>query len=1656
MTEPSLPELINTFKEAIPTKFSGDNITAFLEEYNQICSSFELSDKRKIQLFPFLCQPDISRQIRNFNSFKISAQTTPDWYTAEQEVIAAFKKDDPFVTLRELEMPYDSTQSLERYIQLYEQKADYVHQAITIPKYYKRNYFIMNLPADIQESISQSLTATSTYEEVKAIVLKHTNGQSVMDSITSQMGLPRSNPISKTKKPTTQTTEQVADLIDALGKLTLRLEAQTNNISTTQQDSTLHNVNKSTNARTKYCIYCESTQHYRGACPLLDEDIRLNRISIDRYGKICDMTGKQLSLNKGNGGIRSFILQEQQRQPSNSNSANYIELDKHAKVPTRDRYVLTFSEPGGEVHEYLMEPEEAEEFNCFIDKRKFPSSDENQRKQPRHNHKQTPVVEIPVQPTQPETTRQKYKYQMPIADNKAAQQVVDKFLRSPFPQLTNHKMFSAIQHLQQTLPNLFKPTRTEVNTLFQQNTEDKEEEPQEYTAEQLRLEVEKAYYSIATGTYTANIHSYEVECTFDSGSEINAITASLFKQINLPSTEVDWSMKTATGASQKMLGLCHSIPIEIGGVLVSSPFFIVSDGPSFQVLLGRPYERRALLQADNRPDGSLWLTITSGDRKRRTTFCAVETNNPRNSDNIPLSRKETQRDVLSFNTHSEDTTTRNVLTKYKPVAKKIRPVSTQLSPTAYINPQMEPTSTTTLRLTEERLQNIHIGNTLTKEERQHFINMLKKYDKVFAFTDEERGCLSTEFFPPVKIHTVKHTPWAQKTFPIPSRLLEKVVEMLKSRYKSGVIEYSYGPYRNPWFTPIKKNGSLRFIQDVQQLNKVTIKDAMQPPVRHEYIESFAGYPLITTIDLYSGYDQLLLDPESRDYTAMDTPIGLIRMTRIPQGWTNSVQTYQRAMNRVLAEYIPTLCRPFLDDIGIKNSTREKNSTHCLPNIRKYVLEHINTVEKILRRLQEVGLTISGEKSKFGYDKAIILGELVTEDGRLPDPEKLSKLTNWKSPTCLKHVREFLGLTGLFRIWIPYYAQIAEPLTALLRKDMPFQWTELEEKALRSLIKALSEPPVLASLDYTSISNQPIIVSVDSSGTGVGGILIQISKDKRRQPCKYLSRLFKGNELHYPSIKKEALGVLYVLKKLKPYLLGVHFTLEVDAKPLLGMLKKLDLLPDPILARWISYIQIFDFELKHIPGVNHKGPDALSRKKIVEPESTDEEEIDEFLEHESLGFHLKYTPSDNYHNIYDYLTNLQIPLSIPTSQHSNFKKKALKYSLIDNNLYRKSKNGVPRRYIYYPKEQQEVIQQLHESEAGGHKGIAATYSKVALRYYWPTLYSDIKKYVQTCLPCQKRDPRRLQEPLKNTFTTFAWQKAHLDITHLPRATSGYKYIVDCRDNFTGWVEARMLKKATAKAVSKFLKEDIFLRHGSVETIITDNGECGSAEVQRTAEKYGAKLIRTTPYHPQSNAPVERGHQALTNTLAKLSIEDTQKWHIHFQAALWADRITAKRSTGYSPFYLIYGHEAILPIDIKYDNWLSLPWKKNMTTEELLQARVYQIANSKEHLKNASSNLKKSRIAGKEYFDSTKMLRKEKLKVGDLVLLHDTKLDTLWSHKLNMKWSGPYKIVQVNQNGTYRLTELDNTPLASPQPGNRLKIFHLRNYNEGIISQLRGDM
>ncbi|KAL3700688.1 hypothetical protein R1sor_018710 [Riccia sorocarpa] len=477
--------------------------------------------------------------------------------------------------------------------------------------------------------------------------------------------------------------------------------------------------------------------------------------------------------------------------------------------------------------------------------------------------------------------------------------------------------------------------------------------------------------------------------------------------------------------------------------------------------------------------------------------------------------------------------------------------------------------------------------------------MIQRHGRAFSFAAEQIGCADPAVVAPMIIFTVPHVPWDMRPIPVPRAMLPKVIELLKEKVRMGILEPSMAPYSSRWFTIPKKSGALRFIQDLQPANSVTIRNLGMGPIVDEVADAFAGRAIYSIGDLYSGYDQFQLALESRDLTTIRTPLGLMRMCTLPQGATNSVAHMQNAMHKVLRAFVPKVTIPFVDDIPIMGCVvEEKDDSITAEGCRKFVSDHIRDVERILTRLEEVHLTLSGAKSRFGVSEILVVGHLCGAFGRRPNPEKVDALARMKDCQSVSEVRRFLGSCVFYRMSVPHYAHLANPLYALLRKGVRFVWREEQSLAMKRLKEVLKSSHCLRPLNYNC--GRPIIVTVDTSPKAVGWAVGQDDAEGVRFATRFGAPILTQTQRDYPQTKRELWGVLTALKVDKDFLIGAYVVLETDYLPLLGMIAHCST-PDITMLRWIAYICSMNPELRHIAGKKNVVADMLSRARYADEE-----------------------------------------------------------------------------------------------------------------------------------------------------------------------------------------------------------------------------------------------------------------------------------------------------------------------------------------------------------------------------------------------------------------------------------------------------------------------
>jgi hypothetical protein len=295
-----------------------------------------------------------------------------------------------------------------------------------------------------------------------------------------------------------------------------------------------------------------------------------------------------------------------------------------------------------------------------------------------------------------------------------------------------------------------------------------------------------------------------------------------------------------------------------------------------------------------------------------------------------------------------------------------------------------------------------------------------------------------------------------------------------------------------------------------------------------------------------GYDERELAPESRPLTTFETPLGRFQLTRLPQGATNSVTVYQAQMTWILQDEIPNNVGIFIDDGGINGPESDYGGETLKenPGILKFIYEYAITLERILFRIEEAGLTISAKKFACCVPALDLVGHVVCKEGRKVSKKKLNKIETWPTPRNPTEVRGFLGVCVYVRMFIKNFSNIAAPLRKLTWKEAKWDWTDDCQKSFEQLKKIVGVDITLKKLDYGKNAGK-IKLSVDSSKIAAGAVLSQEDSKGMDRPVLYESVVFSRRESSYSQSKLELCGVTKILKKLQTVLWGQHFELRVD-------------------------------------------------------------------------------------------------------------------------------------------------------------------------------------------------------------------------------------------------------------------------------------------------------------------------------------------------------------------------------------------------------------------------------------------------------------------------------------------------------------------------------
>ena len=305
-----------------------------------------------------------------------------------------------------------------------------------------------------------------------------------------------------------------------------------------------------------------------------------------------------------------------------------------------------------------------------------------------------------------------------------------------------------------------------------------------------------------------------------------------------------------------------------------------------------------------------------------------------------------------------------------------------------------------------------------------------------------------------------------------------------------------------------------------------MKDSHPLPHICDTLESLVGAGHYSTFDMNSGFWQVLMDEESKQYNAFTLgSMGLYECESMPFGLCNAPPTFQRLMQNCLGELNLTYCLIYLDDVIIFSQMEE----------------HLERMQVVFDRLREYGLKLKPSKCEVFKTEINCLTHHVSKKGVLPSKKNLQAIAECPPPDTYTKVKSFVGLVGHYMRFIKGFANITAPLYDLTsgeNKDKKSEHLDLPPEACEAfdrLKAACLQDPILSF----PVFSKPFLLETDTSGKGLGAVLSQKQSDGGYHPIAYASRIMNETEQRYHSNKQEFLALKWAAtaqfhKYLSPY------------------------------------------------------------------------------------------------------------------------------------------------------------------------------------------------------------------------------------------------------------------------------------------------------------------------------------------------------------------------------------------------------------------------------------------------------------------------------------------------------------------------------------------
>ena len=801
----------------------------------------------------------------------------------------------------------------------------------------------------------------------------------------------------------------------------------------------------------------------------------------------------------------------------------------------------------------------------------------------------------------------------------------------------------------------------------------------------------------------------------------------------------------------------------------------------------------------------------------------------------------------------------------------------------------------------------------------------------------------------------------------------------------------------------KKDGRVRWISDLRQLNKVIKRRQYPLPIINDILRKRLGYKFFTKLDISMQYYTFELDEESQDLCTISTPFGMYKYARLPMGLKCSPDFAQATMENVLRGIED--CDVYIDDIGAFSNDWQS---------------HIKLLDEILKRLRENGFTINPLKCEWAVKETDWLGYWLTPRGLKPWKKKIDAILRMDRPRNATELRMFIGAVNYYRDMWPSRAHILQPLTdqSGLKKGAKLNWTPAMQMAFNKMRYLMAADALAASPDH----NKRFDIYTDASDFQLGAAIVQEGRI-----VAYYSRKLNKAQKNYTTMEKEMLAIVATLEEFRSMLLGANIHVWTDHKNL-----TFDTLKTQRVLRWRNKVEEFSPQLHYIEGPKNILADNLSRlqrlitpaqlaegKNLVEPITDDEEDNElaflQEIEHSGILDNEIQDSLECYLNLPESDSPEQNPLSyayIREKQQADAKLLGYVERFPNNYIYKCLDDDV-EDIICYVKDHddpttqwkialpesmlKETVQWFHV--VMGHPGQTRLRNTLNQRYHHHLLRQTIDKY--RCEHCLRHKlPGKGYGLLPERDLRMApWEEVAIDLIGPWKIKVRGKVVefnaLTCIDTASNLVELiRIDNKTAAHIKSKFVQSWLSRYPRPIRCVHDKGGEFIGQEFQWLLNMFSIKDVQSTAKNPQSNSICERMHQTVGNvlrtilhsnppanmTLARDIVDEA------LATAMHAMRTTVATTLGSTPGALAFSRDMFLNIPLVAD-WQSIVKHRQQFVDDNLRR-----ANKKRR--------------HHDYVSGQKVLKK----------VHDPT-------KLGVRTEGPYIIERVHVNGnlTIKLRE-----------------------------------